>query len=199
MRHGFELLHDSGADMRMIIAVAGRPPACDPSKARARPQAQCANHALRKPQAAAPYPSSAHRAARCGRAKPLSNQYLANQYLASKDTPCCQSRASRLNRNGNEGKPVKSLDAFARSKLAELDTSSLRRGLVKTERSGSAIVMRDGRRLVSFSCNDYLGLSHITSRPRPLPRSRRWRGRRRLALVTGNYLCLTSLRRGLRN
>ena len=30
MRHGFKLPCDRGADMRMIIAVAGRPPACDP-------------------------------------------------------------------------------------------------------------------------------------------------------------------------
>jgi 8-amino-7-oxononanoate synthase len=52
-----------------------------------------------------------------------------------------------------------SLDAFALAKLALLDEQLLRRALVATERSASAEVLRDGRRLVSFSCNDYLGLA----------------------------------------
>jgi 8-amino-7-oxononanoate synthase len=51
------------------------------------------------------------------------------------------------------------LDAFASGKLAELDAAALRRYLIDTERPGDSIVIRGGRRLVSFSCNDYLGLS----------------------------------------
>ena len=42
---------------------------------------------------------------------------------------------------------------------AALEESNLRRSLVETEREGGAIVTRRGRRLISFSCNDYLGLS----------------------------------------
>ena len=52
------------------------------------------------------------------------------------------------------------LDAFARGKLAELDRSHLRRTLAPTTRLDGLWVERDGRRLLSFSCNDYLNLSH---------------------------------------
>ncbi|MBI1683056.1 8-amino-7-oxononanoate synthase [Caulobacter hibisci] len=52
-----------------------------------------------------------------------------------------------------------SLDAFASGKLAALEAMSLRRRLKPTRRLPSAIVERDGKRLLSFSCNDYLGLS----------------------------------------
>ena len=52
-----------------------------------------------------------------------------------------------------------SLDLFAQDKLAALEQSALRRMLVATERGADGNVLRDGRRLVSFSCNDYLGLA----------------------------------------
>ncbi|PVM93170.1 8-amino-7-oxononanoate synthase [Caulobacter endophyticus] len=52
-----------------------------------------------------------------------------------------------------------SLDAFASGKLAALEAMSLRRRLKPTRRLPGAFVERDGRRLLSFSCNDYLGLS----------------------------------------
>ncbi|HUZ67764.1 MAG TPA: 8-amino-7-oxononanoate synthase [Beijerinckiaceae bacterium] len=52
-----------------------------------------------------------------------------------------------------------SLDLFARDKLARLDAQSLRRALVPTERLAGAQAVRRGRRLTSFSCNDYLGLA----------------------------------------
>jgi 8-amino-7-oxononanoate synthase len=55
---------------------------------------------------------------------------------------------------------VSSLDAFAEQKLAQLDRRSLRRTLSETERTDGLWAVRDGRRLMSFSCNDYLGLSH---------------------------------------
>jgi 8-amino-7-oxononanoate synthase len=54
---------------------------------------------------------------------------------------------------------MQSLDAFADEKLAALDAKSLRRRLKPTRRHDGAVVERDGRRLISFSCNDYLGLS----------------------------------------
>jgi 8-amino-7-oxononanoate synthase len=53
-----------------------------------------------------------------------------------------------------------SLDEFARTKLAALEAQSLRRELIATDRASATEVMRDDRRLVSFSCNDYLGLAH---------------------------------------
>jgi 8-amino-7-oxononanoate synthase len=53
-----------------------------------------------------------------------------------------------------------SLDAFAIDALESLETQALRRRLTPTERCGGAVVIRDGRRLISFSCNDYLGLAH---------------------------------------
>ncbi len=52
-----------------------------------------------------------------------------------------------------------SLDAFAESKLAQLEQQALRRALATTARADGALVRRGGRQFVSFSCNDYLGLS----------------------------------------
>lgn len=52
-----------------------------------------------------------------------------------------------------------SLDAFAQAKLEALTSRSLRRTLAATERADALWVRRDGRRLLSFSCNDYLNLS----------------------------------------
>ncbi|PZR31362.1 8-amino-7-oxononanoate synthase [Caulobacter segnis] len=54
---------------------------------------------------------------------------------------------------------MQSLDAFAGEKLATLEAKSLRRWLKPTRRHDGAVVERAGRRLISFSCNDYLGLS----------------------------------------
>ena len=53
---------------------------------------------------------------------------------------------------------MSSLDDFAMGKLAGLESRHLLRTLVTTARR-EVVVERDGRRLVSFSCNDYLGLS----------------------------------------
>jgi 8-amino-7-oxononanoate synthase len=54
---------------------------------------------------------------------------------------------------------MRSLEQFAADKLARLEHRALRRELAQTEREQNAIVWRNGRRLVSFSCNDYLNLS----------------------------------------
>lgn len=53
-----------------------------------------------------------------------------------------------------------SLNAFAAGKLAALDAASLKRTLKPTGRTDGVHVERAGRTLISFSCNDYLGLSH---------------------------------------
>ena len=52
-----------------------------------------------------------------------------------------------------------SLDAFAQAKLDSLDRQHLRRSLTETLREDGIWVERGGRRLLSFSCNDYLNLT----------------------------------------
>jgi 8-amino-7-oxononanoate synthase len=54
---------------------------------------------------------------------------------------------------------MSSLDDFAIGKLAELERASLRRALVETARTDGIWAERNGRRLMSFCCNDYLGLA----------------------------------------
>src|SRR5450631_3910283 len=56
--------------------------------------------------------------------------------------------------------PMRSLDDFAVAKLDELARASLRRTLVECLREDGPWVERDGRRFLSFSCNDYLNLTH---------------------------------------
>jgi len=55
---------------------------------------------------------------------------------------------------------MQSLDAFASEKLHALDSANLRRSLATSARAGSVWIEHAGRRLLSFSCNDYLNLSH---------------------------------------
>ena len=54
---------------------------------------------------------------------------------------------------------MQSLDQFAQAKLDDLQRRHLRRALAETLREDGIWVERDGRRLMSFSCNDYLNLS----------------------------------------
>jgi len=55
---------------------------------------------------------------------------------------------------------MRSLDEFATAKLGELERGSLRRALVDTTRVTGIWTLRNGRRLLSFCCNDYLNLTH---------------------------------------
>ena len=55
--------------------------------------------------------------------------------------------------------PVHSLDQFAQAKLDDLQRRHLRRALAETLREDGIWVERDGKRLLSFSCNDYLNLT----------------------------------------
>jgi 8-amino-7-oxononanoate synthase len=55
---------------------------------------------------------------------------------------------------------MRSLDDFAKSKLAALKSRNLLRGLTETRREDGVWIEREGRRLLSFCCNDYLNLSH---------------------------------------
>jgi 8-amino-7-oxononanoate synthase len=54
---------------------------------------------------------------------------------------------------------MRSLDDFAAQKLGGLESASLRRVLVDTTRLDGLWVERNGRRLLSFCCNDYLNLT----------------------------------------
>ncbi len=47
-----------------------------------------------------------------------------------------------------------SLDEFAQAKLDDLQRRHLRRALTETVREDGIWVERDGKRLLSFSCND---------------------------------------------
>jgi 8-amino-7-oxononanoate synthase len=53
-----------------------------------------------------------------------------------------------------------SLDELARDKLAALERRRLRRRLAVTARTDATTAVQSNDALVSFSCNDYLGLSH---------------------------------------
>jgi 8-amino-7-oxononanoate synthase len=53
-----------------------------------------------------------------------------------------------------------SLEQFAKSKLAALEAVHRRRVLAETDRADAIHVVRDSRAMVSFSCNDYLNLTH---------------------------------------
>jgi len=53
-----------------------------------------------------------------------------------------------------------SLVQVARDELARDASRSQLRSIITTERLGGARVRRGGRELISFSCNDYLGLAH---------------------------------------
>ena len=53
-----------------------------------------------------------------------------------------------------------SLDDLARDKLAALERRQLRRRLVITERPDATAARQADDELISFSCNDYVGLSH---------------------------------------
>src|SRR5262245_20184897 len=54
---------------------------------------------------------------------------------------------------------MQSLDDFAARKLDELDRKTLHRTLVETDRLDGIWVERNGRRVLSFCCNDYLNLT----------------------------------------
>lgn len=94
---------------------------------------------------------------------------------------------------------MQSLDAFAGEKLAGLDAKRLRRRLKTTRRHDGAVVERDGRRLISFSCNDYLGLSlHPAVRAAAAEAALNYgAGAAASRLVTGDHPLLSDLEKRL--
>jgi 8-amino-7-oxononanoate synthase len=88
-----------------------------------------------------------------------------------------------------------SLDAFARGKLASLDAQSLRRQLVESHRDDALWITRNGKRLLSFSCNDYLNFTqHPEIIEASIAATRRWGvGSGGSRLVTGNHPLFSAL------
>jgi 8-amino-7-oxononanoate synthase len=91
-----------------------------------------------------------------------------------------------------------SLDRFAQRKLESLARRNLRRELAVTER-GAGVADSGGRRLTSFACNDYLGLSQHpdvveASRAATL---RYGAGAGASRLITGNHPLYSELERML--
>jgi 8-amino-7-oxononanoate synthase len=82
-----------------------------------------------------------------------------------------------------------SLDRFAQAKLDDLKSRSLHRQLTGTFREDGIWVERDGRRLLSFSCNDYLNLTqHPKIKQAAMAAVERYgAGSGASRLVTGNH------------
>jgi len=57
---------------------------------------------------------------------------------------------------GRCGTPMQSLDHHASQKLDDLEARQLRRWLTPSLRTSAIEMVRNGRRLISFCCNDYL-------------------------------------------
>ncbi len=84
---------------------------------------------------------------------------------------------------------MSSLDQFATAKLEKLDQQALRRTLIDTSRTEGIWTTRNGRRLLSFSCGDYLNLSvHPAVKAAAVAAIERYgAGAGASRLVTGNH------------
>jgi 8-amino-7-oxononanoate synthase len=93
------------------------------------------------------------------------------------------------------GPALDSLDRFARQKLADLEQAHLRRTLLDTARTDSIWMTRNGRRLLSFSCNDYLNFAqHPAVKEAAIEAIRRHGvGAGASRLVTGNHPLFSAL------
>lgn len=89
----------------------------------------------------------------------------------------------------------KSIDAHAKAKLAALEAAGLCRTLIETDRTDEIHVVRNGRPLLSFCCNDYLNLSHHPDVKRAGQDAieRLGTGAGASRLVTGNHSILVAL------
>ncbi|MDA0306211.1 MAG: aminotransferase class I/II-fold pyridoxal phosphate-dependent enzyme [Proteobacteria bacterium] len=88
-----------------------------------------------------------------------------------------------------------SLDEFAEAKLAALQHLNLKRTVTETERLGPVDVLRGGKRLISFSCNDYLNLSqHPDVKAAAIAATEKFgTGSGASRLVTGNHPLFATL------
>jgi 8-amino-7-oxononanoate synthase len=90
---------------------------------------------------------------------------------------------------------MNSLDQFANGKLDGLGRRHLRRALVESDRVDGVHMMRNGRALISFSCNDYLNLTqHPAVKEAAIAAIRRHGvGSGASRLVTGNHPLFSEL------
>jgi len=88
-----------------------------------------------------------------------------------------------------------SLDSYAAAKLEDLERRHQRRSLADTVREDGIWVERNGRRLLSFSCNDYLNLTqHAKVKRAAIAAIERYgAGSGASRLVTGNHPLYTEL------
>src|ERR1700748_473115 len=91
------------------------------------------------------------------------------------------------------------LDQFAEGKLADLDAKLLKRTLYDTAREEGIWLTRGGKKLLSFSCNDYLNLSqHPKVKAAAIAAiEQHGVGAGASRLVTGNHPLFTELERRL--
>ncbi len=84
---------------------------------------------------------------------------------------------------------MNTLDQFAQDKLDDLQRRHLRRALTETYREDGIWVERDGKRLLSFSCNDYLNLTqHPAVKQAAIEALKRYgAGSGASRLITGNH------------
>jgi 8-amino-7-oxononanoate synthase len=84
---------------------------------------------------------------------------------------------------------MRSLDEFAAAKLRELEALNRRRSLSDSARTEGVWIERGGKRLLSFSCNDYLNLSqHPAVREAAIAAIQEYgAGAGASRLVTGNH------------
>lgn len=94
---------------------------------------------------------------------------------------------------------MKSLDEFTGKKLKPLMEQGLKRDILITERLQSGKVIRDGKELISFCCNDYLNFSHhpkvIRAAKEAIDRYGTGAGASRL--ITGNHPLISELEQRL--
>ncbi|HEY4125562.1 MAG TPA: aminotransferase class I/II-fold pyridoxal phosphate-dependent enzyme [Rhizomicrobium sp.] len=90
---------------------------------------------------------------------------------------------------------MSSLDNFALSKLSALEVANRKRTLVDSAREDGVRIVRGGRRLISFSCNDYLNLTHhpMVKAAAIAAIEKHGTGAGASRLVTGNHPLLTEL------
>ena len=95
----------------------------------------------------------------------------------------------------DQRKVERSIDAYATGKLEALEAAGLRRTLIETDRTDTIHVVRNGRTLLSFCCNDYLNLSHHPEVKRAARDAieRLGTGAGASRLVTGNHSILVAL------
>src|SRR3979409_1970506 len=134
-------------------------------RARVHRRAPCGSVGYGPPATAGVLLSSARKAARRARARHGTTQaprllvcWISRQTFSASIRgslpPFCPRRTDKADAR------MRSLDEFATAKLGELERGSLRRALVDTTRVTGIWLLRNGRRLLSFCCNDYLNLTH---------------------------------------